>query len=81
MLSFEERIAIAAKTLNISEEDATKYSYLPENCDGIFVSVPEKGGGSVIVDPNGGFLFLSSFYGYDDCIEKYLAGERTNPDK
>ncbi|MBQ3285682.1 MAG: hypothetical protein IJH40_08585 [Ruminococcus sp.] len=77
MLSFEDRIKIAADLLKIPENTARECSYCPEECDGIFISVPGKGRGSVMIDPEGKYLMLPSFYGFDDYLEKYLAGERS----
>lgn len=73
----KEAIALAAKLLKISEEDAASYSHVIENVDALYFSIPQKGGDSLIVAASGEVLYANSSVGYDAHLKEFLKGTRT----
>lgn len=77
MLNEKQQIELAAKLLRISIEEATEYHSLIEEESVIYVSVPEKGGESLIIGKNGEVLYANSSVGYSRHLEEYKKGNRT----
>lgn len=73
----EEKINLAAELLELPVE------YMKQCCGEIaeipamYFSVPEKGGGSLIIDDEGGILYADSSVGYKRHLEAYMKGVRT----
>lgn len=70
-------IALAAKLLKISEEEAESCCHTIENVDALYFSVPQKGGDSLIVAASGEVLYANSSVGYDEHLKEFLKGTRT----
>lgn len=77
MLNKEEQIKLGAKLLQIPYEDAKMYSSEIENSDAIYISIPIKGGASLIVGTDGKVLYANSAIGYSKHLEEYNNGRRT----
>lgn len=73
----KEQIDYAAKLLHITSDDALKYHTIIEEEKLIYVSVPEKGGMSIIVGEDGSVLFADSSIGYSKHLSEYKNGRRT----
>lgn len=72
-----QQIEFAAKLLNISVDEATEYHSYIEECSLVYVSIPEKGGESIIVGKDGDVLYADSSVGYTRHLEEYKKGTRT----
>lgn len=77
MLSEEEQIKLGARLLGISYENAQKYSTKIENSDAIYLSIPVKGGDSLIIGADGQVLYAISAVGFDEHLKAYNEGKRT----
>ena len=73
----KEQIKLAAKLLMITTEQAEKYSGKIDELSAMYFSIPEKGGGSLIIGDDGGVLYADSSVGYKRHLEAYLKGVRT----
>ena len=72
-----QQIELAAKLLNISVDEATEYHSYIEEDSLVYVSIPEKGGESIIVGKDGDVLYADSSVGYTRHLEEYKKGTRT----
>lgn len=73
----EEMIELAAKLLIITIDDARRYGeYLPEE-DALYISVPVKGGASLLVARDGTVLYANSSVHYDIHLREFRNGRRT----
>lgn len=72
-----QQIELAAKLLNISVEEAIEYHSYIEEDSLVYVSIPEKGGESIIVGKDGDVLYANSSVGYTRHLEEYKKGTRT----
>lgn len=72
-----EKIKLAAKLLMISVDQAEKYSGKIDEVSAMYISIPEKGGGSLIIGDDGGVLYADSSVGYKRHLEAYKQGIRT----
>ena len=77
MLNEMQQIELAAKLLKISIDEATEYHSQIEAESAIYVSIPEKGGASLIVGQDGEVLYADSSIGYSRHLEEYKKGNRT----
>lgn len=74
----KEKIQLAAKILEIPLETAEKYCGLIPKEKAMYFSIPEKGGGSLIVGDDGSVLYADSSVGYEKHLKAYQQGIRTN---
>ena len=72
-----EQIKLAAKLLMITAEQAEKYSGQIDEVSAMYFSIPEKGGGSLIIGDDGGVLYADSSVGYKRHLDAYKQGIRT----
>ena len=72
-----QQIEKAAKLLNITVDEATEYHSYIEEDSLVYVSIPEKGGESIIVGKDGDVLYADSSVGYTRHLEEYKKGTRT----
>lgn len=73
----KEQIALAARLLHLTEEEAARYTSCPEGIPAIYISVPVKGGDSVLVGTDGSVLYANSSVRYEDHIAEFQKGRRT----
>ena len=55
-----QQIELAAKLLNITVDEATEYHSYIEEDSLVYVSIPEKGGESIIIGKDGDVLYADS---------------------
>jgi len=72
-----QQIELAAKLLNITVDEATEYHSYIEEDSLVYVSIPEKGGESIIIGKDGDVLYADSSVGYTRHLEEYKKGTRT----
>lgn len=77
MLNEMQQIELAAKLLEISIKEASEYHSQIKEDSAIYVSIPEKGGASLIVGQDGEVLYADSSIGYSRHLEEYKKGNRT----
>ena len=58
----KEQAQLVSKLLRITEEEAVKYSHEVEGVDAVYISIPEKGGASMLVSPDLEVLYAISSY-------------------
>lgn len=73
----DKQIHIASKLLKLDSEEIRSYTSPIEGSEAIYVSVPTKGGDSLIVSPEGEVLYANSSVSYDVHVREFLAGRRT----
>ena len=73
----KEQIALAARLLHLTEEETANYVSCPEGVPAIYISVPVKGGDSLLVGVDGSVLYANSSVRYEDHIEEFKKGRRT----
>jgi len=72
-----EALNIVSKLLKISFNELVFYTSKLEN-NLLYISIPLRGGGSIIIDSiTKEYLFSVSYYDFDEHLEKFLNGERT----
>ena len=77
MLTLKEQRALASRLLGLSEEETEKYGAIIEDDHALYISVPEKGGASLIVGQDGEVRYADSSVGYSRHIAEYKRGTRT----
>ena len=76
-MPFDDRVELAAKLLRLPLEEARDYSgIIPESND-LYLSVPTRGGISLIVGEDGSVLRATSAMGFDQHYDAFKRGERT----
>jgi len=73
----KEQAQLVSKLLRITEEEAVKYSHEVEGVDAVYISIPEKGGASMLVSPDLEVLYAISSVSFDKHLEAYKSGMRT----
>lgn len=73
----KQQIELASKLLEISIDEAIEYHSLIEEDGLVYVSIPEKGGESIIIGKDGEVLYADSSVGYSRHLEEYKNGTRT----
>lgn len=76
MLNYEQ-IELAMKVLKVSEDEIREYSFDLDNTDAVYISIPKKGGDSLIISTNGELLYANSSVSFDTHLKEFLAGRRT----
>lgn len=76
MLNYEQ-IELAMKILKVSEDEIREYSFDLENTDAVYISIPKKGGDSLIISANGEVLYANSSVSFDVHLHEFLSGRRT----
>lgn len=77
MLEKNKCVELASKLLQISVEEVSQCSGIIEEHNLFYVSIPTKGGSSLIIDENNEVLYADSSIGYTKHLEEYLKGTRT----
>lgn len=77
MLNRNKAIETAARLLKITQEEASEFCHDIDGIDALYFSVPEKGGGSLIVDDKDEVLYAVSAVGFYEHIDAYKNGIRT----
>ncbi len=77
VLSREEQIKLGAELLHLTYEEAENYTHEIDNSDAIYISVPIRGGDSLIVGTDGQVLYANSSIDPKKHLEEYNKGRRT----
>ena len=72
-----EKIELASVLLGVPVEEIKNYCGGIAEIPALYFSIPEKGGGSLIIDDEGGVLYADSSIGYKRHLEAYKQGIRT----
>lgn len=73
----DKQLELASKILEITIEEVKEYAFELENTDAMYVSVPVKGGDSLIISPEGEVLYANSSVSFDYHVSEFIAGRRT----
>ncbi len=73
----DKQLELASKILKITEDEVKEYAFDLENTDAIYISVPVKGGNSLIISSNGEVLYANSSVSFDYHVSEFIAGRRT----
>ncbi len=76
-MSIQEKCKLAADLLKIDIKEIEEYSGIIEEISALYVSIPVKGGDSLIVGDDGSVLYACSAVDYDRHLEAFKAGKRT----
>lgn len=76
-MDINEKYKIAVKLLQIDLETIIENSGEIEDLSALYVSIPEKGGPSLIVGDDGSVLYADSSVGYTRHVEAFRSGTRT----
>jgi hypothetical protein len=76
-----ELIEIASSYLGIDPDLALSHYREIEGDDILYVWEPKRGGGTLLIGVDGGVLFANSLVNFDDHLEAYRKGMRTDPEK
>lgn len=74
----EEQMQLAAKLMKLSMEQVQEYGGTIPGSGAYYLSVPQRGGGSLIVAPDGTVLYAGSAIGFDEHYQAFQKGERTD---
>ncbi len=74
----EEQMRLAAKLMKLSVEQVQEYGGTIPGSGAYYLSVPQRGGGSLIVALDGTVLYAGSAIGFDEHYRKFQNGERTD---
>ena len=72
-----EKIELASRLLGVPVDEMKNYCGEISEIPALYFSIPEKGGGSLIIDDEGGVLYADSSVGYKRHLEAYKQGIRT----
>lgn len=73
-----EQMQLAAKLMKLSIDQVKEYSGMIPGSGALYLSVPEKGGGSLIVAADGTVLHAGSAVGFDEHYSSFQKGLRTD---
>lgn len=76
-MTFDERVELAARLLRLPLEEARDYSGIIPGSNDLYLSVPTRGGISLIVGEDGSVLRATSAMGFDQHYDAFKRGERT----
>jgi hypothetical protein len=76
-----ELIQIAASYLGISLDVASSHCREVEEDGILYVWEPERGGGTLLIGGDGDVLFANSSVNFDDHLQAFRQGKRTDPEK
>ena len=74
----EAQMQLAAKLMKLSMEQVQEYGGMIPGSGAFYLSVPQRGGGSLIVASDGSVLYAGSAIGFDEHYRAFQKGERTD---
>lgn len=77
MFDKNKQIELATMLLKVDLKKNNEYVHDIEGLNAIYVSIPEKGGASLIVGEDGNVLYANSSVSYDVHVSEYKNGRRT----
>lgn len=75
-----EQIQLAARLMRVTKEQAEAYSGMIPDSKALYLSIPKRGGGSLIVAEDGSVLYAGSAIGYEAHLKAFQEGKRTSLD-
>lgn len=76
-MTIEEKYKLAAELLKQDFKTIEENSELIQDLSAIYVSIPIKGGGSIIIADDGSVLYADSSVGYTQHVKAFKEGIRT----
>lgn len=76
-MSIKEKCQLAATLLQMDIQDIEENCGVIDELSALYVSVPVKGGASLIVGKDGSVLYADSSVGYSRHLEAFKEGKRT----
>lgn len=76
-----ELIETAGSYLGIDRAVASSYCREVEDGSVLYVWEPQRGKGALLIGTDGGVLFANSSVKFDDHLEAFRQGKRTDPDR
>ena len=76
-MQHNEQMVLAAKLLKTSIETIVSNSETIEGAGILYISIPIKGGDSLIVGADGSVLYADSSVGYTRHLQEFESGNRT----
>lgn len=76
-MDIKEKIRLASELLQLKQEDIENNSGIIEELSALYVSIPVKGGDSLIIGDDGSVLYADSSVGYSQHLESFKKGIRT----
>ena len=76
-MEIKELVALGAKLLKLSVEEAEQYSEYFAEEKALYMSVPVKGGASLLVAEDGSVLYANSSVNLNVHLREFRAGRRT----
>ena len=73
----KEQYQLAAQLLQMDIKEIEELGGIIDDISALYVSVPEKGGASLIVGSDGSVLYADSSIGYSSHVEAFKNGTRT----
>ena len=73
----DEQVQLAADLMKLNVKEVRKYSGMIPESGALYLSVPQKGGGSLIVASDGTVLYAGSAIGFDEHYRAFQKGMRT----
>lgn len=76
-MTIKEKYQLAAKLLQMDVNEIETYGGIIEEISAVYVSIPVKGGASIIVGDDGSVLYADSSIGYSCHVSAFKEGKRT----
>ena len=76
-MKIDAMCALAAKLLKLDIKEIENNSAYDKSVEALYVSVPIKGGASLLVGKDGTVLYADSSISYEEHIKEFSAGKRT----
>lgn len=76
-MSIKEKCQLAATLLQMDIQDIEENCGVIDELSALYVSIPVKGGASLIVGNDGSVLYADSSVGYSRHLEAFKEGKRT----
>lgn len=76
-MTVNEQVSLAAKLMHVTEEEARRDSGRIPDSGVLYFSMPQRGGGALMIDPDGSVLYANSATGFDEHLKAFQQGKRT----
>lgn len=76
-MTVNDQVSLAAKLMDVTEEEVRRDSGRIPDSEVLYFSMPQKGGGALMVDADGSVLYANSATGFDAHWKAFQQGKRT----
>ena len=76
-MDIQEMCLLGSKLLKIPPEEAEKYCEFLNEESALYISVPVKGGASLLIAKDGSVLYANSSVSFDTHLREFKKGRRT----